>query len=668
MFRAATFRLVGTAIPSTKYFSSHLSTASFVGNIPRKLKVGRGNTSFSNHQCSNFSVQPKIEDSETIDVDPAVIELQLTLWAQYLANGRGCEKLFNALDLCNSGTVSPKDVASFILAATNYEKRGKVSGVIRKIPFEKLQHAAIDNHLTFPEFQSWLIDVTKVSDQAKGVIQKNYQRLPDLGERSVDEKQYEETYSWNESTMSQALRRMQYAVRGEVVMKAESMMAEGREIIFTNIGNPHSVGQSPISFYRQVLALCDLPADIGLNHPNVEQMFPKDVIARAKSYRAAIGSSGTGAYTNSQGIYQFRVDIANYIQNRDNGIPSYPGDIFITNGASSGIQSILTALIANDNDAIMIPIPQYPVYSALITLLGGRQVGYELEEETGWSVSKGELESRLKKAIDMDGLNVKAMAIINPGNPTGQVLTRDDLETICKFCSEHGIVLLADEVYQTNIYTPSKSFISAKQVAVELQHECSNLQLISFHSTSKGLIGECGRRGGYMELHGIDPYVATQLYKLASSGLCSNVGGQIMTSLMLTPPQEGDDSFEQFTEEQCNIMDGLKRKSKMLVDGLNRINGIECEEAEGAMYAFPKITNFPQKAVEKAKENGQTPDTLYALSLLEDTGICVVPASGFGQKCGRIGFRTTFLPKEEQIEKAIGMFGTHHEMFCEKYS
>lgn len=665
MIRTATFRL-GRTLSHTQNILSHRSST-LGENLIQKQNLGRWCPHVSTHQYFSSSSQLDVVESEAIELEPAVIELQITLWSQYLANGRGCEKLFNALDFCNDGTLSSRDVASFILTATNYEKRGKVSGVIRKIPFEKLRYATKDHRLTFPEFQSLLVDVTKVSDQTKGVIQETYQQLPDLGERSVDEKVSEKSYSWNETTMSQALRRMQYAVRGEIVMKAESMQAEGREIIFTNIGNPHSVGQSPITFYRQVLALCDLPADMGVDHPNVEQMFPKDVIARVRKYRAAIGDAGTGAYTNSQGIHQFRVDIANYISARD-GIPSYPGDIFMTNGASSGIQSILTALIAQDNDAIMIPIPQYPVYSALITLLGGRQVGYELDEEKGWSVSEEELESRLKKAIDIDGLNIKAMAIINPGNPTGQVLTRDDLEVICKFCSKHGIVLLADEVYQRNIYTPSKSFVSAKKVAIEIENECPNLQLVSFHSTSKGLIGECGRRGGYMEFHGIDPYVATQLYKLASSGLCSNVGGQIMTSLMLTPPQEGDDSYELFTEEESNIMDGLKHKAKMLVDGLNKIEGIECEEAEGAMYAFPKITNFPPKALDVAKSNGQTPDTLYALSLLEDTGICVVPASGFGQKHGRRGFRTTFLPKEDQIAKAVGLFQTHHEKFCSKYS
>jgi len=260
---------------------------------------------------------------------------------------------------------------------------------------------------------------------------------------------------------------------------------------------------------------------------------------------------------------------------------------------------------------------------------------------------------------------VKALALINPGNPTGQVLDRERLEIICKFCSENGIVLLADEVYQRNVYDPSKIFISAKKVACETLG-CEDLQLVSFHSTSKGLIGECGRRGGYMELHHIDPYVQAQLYKLVSSGLCSGLAGQVMTALMVQPPKEGDESYEQFMAEEKAIFSSLVQRSKALVDGLNRIDGVCCEKAEGAMYAFPSVT-VPEGAVAEAKRRNQTPDTMYAISLLEMTGICVVPASGFGQKEGRFGFRTTFLPPEDQLERAIEGFAAHHKAFCEKY-
>ena len=156
-----------------------------------------------------------------------------------------------------------------------------------------------------------------------------------------------------------------------------------------------------------------------------------------------------------------------------------------------------------------------------------------------------------------------------------------------------------------------------------------------------------------------------KLYKLASAELCSGVTGQVMTSLMVRPPQPGDESYPLYKKETEHIFNGLKERARKLVDGLNKIPGITCQPAEGAMYAFPRV-EVPQGAIDKAKELGTTPDNLYALSLLEETGICVVPASGFGQEKGRVGFRTTFLP--ETLDQAIDLFAKHHEKFVNEYS
>ncbi len=298
-----------------------------------------------------------------------------------------------------------------------------------------------------------------------------------------------EEFSWNEHTMSKAVKNMEYAVRGPIVIRADALAAEGKEILYTNIGNPQAVGQQPNSVYRQILALCDLPPDIGVESMAIGKIFPQDVIERAKVIRKQIGPPGTGAYTGSQGVLGFRQDVAKYIEKRD-GHPSDPGNIFLTNGASSAIDLVLTSLLsAGGHDAVMIPIPQYPIYSAILARLGGRQIGYDLNEQKGWAVSESELETKLLEAKEKDDLlNVRALVLINPGNPTGQVFSRKDMEIFCKFCAKHGIVLLADEVYQQNVYTKTKKFISAKKVACETQ-ECRNLQLISFHSTSKGVIG-----------------------------------------------------------------------------------------------------------------------------------------------------------------------------------
>jgi len=594
----------------------------------------------------------------------SLTEAQRSHWNSYLATGRGSVALFASIDQDEDHLLKPDDVKAFWEAI---EATGENN--LPASPKRLLDLRAKEHPVTLQEFQDWLVMATAEAGYHR--IQPQYEALSYIGARrtllpttGVQVDHAHDVYAWNMSTMSQSLRRMQYAVRGEVILKADQLAAEGRKITYTNIGNPHAVGQPPITYYRQVLALCDLPAANGVDHPMAHQMFPPDVLERARELRAIVGPAGTGAYTNSQGLFGVRKHVAEFIANRD-GHPAYEGDIFLTNGASSAIELVLNGLISHDDDAILIPIPQYPIYSALITRLGGRKLGYELDESLGWAVTEGELQNRLEEAKARNW-NIKGLALINPGNPTGQVLQRQDLQMICQFCARNGIVLLADEVYQRNVYVPEREFISTKKIAMETPG-CESLELVSFHSTSKGLIGECGRRGGYMELHGIDPYVQSQLYKLASSGLCSGVAGQIMTSLMVKPPAPGDASYEQFHQEESKIYESLKRRAKMVVDGLNSIDGITCNPAEGAMYAFPAV-ELPPGALEVADAKDQSPDTLYALSLLEETGICVVPASGFGQKKGRIGFRTTFLPSEEELEMAIQEFARHHKLFCQRYS
>jgi len=155
--------------------------------------------------------------------------------------------------------------------------------------------------------------------------------------------------------------------------------------------------------------------------------------------------------------------------------------------------------------------------------------------------------------------------------------------------------------------------------------------------------------------------------KLASASLCSTVSGQVMTSLMVRGPDPEDESYESHEQEKSVIFQSLKRRSKMVSEGLNQIPGFSCQPAQGAMYCFPAV-KMPPGAIKAAKEQGVAPDTMYAISLLEQTGICVVPASGFGQEEGRWGFRTTFLPPEKDIEKAVDLFKSHHAEFVKKYS
>lgn len=233
-----------------------------------------------------------------------------------------------------------------------------------------------------------------------------------------------------EDTISPSLKRMEYAVRGQVVIAADKLNADLKasdsngedfdfeKILYTNIGNPQSVGQKELTWPRQVLSLVDLPNEVGIDHPDVLRVFPKDAVKRAREIKLGLGS-GSGAYSHSKGARIFRDDVAAFIKSRDGGVASDPEDIFLTNGASAGIESFMKALIADHKCGLMIPIPQYPIYSALLDLHNGEKVPYYLDEERCWDINIRELERSLSDAQEA-GINVVGLVLINPGNPTGQ--------------------------------------------------------------------------------------------------------------------------------------------------------------------------------------------------------------------------------------------------------
>ena len=155
---------------------------------------------------------------------------------------------------------------------------------------------------------------------------------------------------------------MEYAVRGQVVIKADEINEQLKlpnaskkypfdHIIYTNIGNPHSVGQAPLTWPRQVMALVDLPDSVGVDHPLAKEMFPADAIERARAIKVGLNHHGTGAYTHSQGPMMFRQEICKFIEERDELEKGSidPNCVFMTNGASSGIEMILNAVIADSN-------------------------------------------------------------------------------------------------------------------------------------------------------------------------------------------------------------------------------------------------------------------------------------------------------------------------------
>ena len=194
-----------------------------------------------------------------------------------------------------------------------------------------------------------------------------------------------------------------------------------------------------------------------------------------------------------------------------------------------------------------------------------------------------------------------------------------------RFCMRNKLVLLADEVYQENIYVPHKKFVSFRKVALDMGEEAKNAQIISFHSISKGFFGECGRRGGYLQAMGFDPAVLAQVTKMWSINLCANTDGQIALDCMVNPPREGDPSYPLYIEEKTAILASLQRRAVKLVAALSKLPGITCNQVDGSLYIFFKVV-LPKKAVEAAKQRGVAPDFLYCEEMLLQTGIVTVPA------------------------------------------
>lgn len=467
----------------------------------------------------------------------------------------------------------------------------------------------------------------------------------------------------------------EYAIRGPIPTRAEELefqlntSDENKElpfsnVVYANIGNPQQLDQKPLTFSRQVISILQYPEL--LNQRDVltsSGLYKNDAFDRANKLLSQIGKS-VGAYSGTQGIYGIRETVSRFISKRD-GFPSNPDDIFLTDGASKAAAYLLSILCQDKSTGILIPIPQYPLYTASITMYNATMLPYYLDEETNWSTNAEEIEKTVIESI-AKGVIPRVIVVINPGNPTGAVLSFNTIAKIFKIAAKYGIVVIADEVYQNNIYYEDVEFHSMKKVLRTLQRDengYENVQLASLHSTSKGVFGECGQRGGYMEITGFDDDVRQVITKLASISICSVITGQALVDLMVDPPQIGDESYELDKNERDTIHNNMKERGFLLYNTFSKLEGIQCQRPQGAMYLFPTLL-LPQKALDEASRLNLLPDEFYCLRLLEATGICTVPGSGFGQVKGTWHVRTTFLAPGTQW---IKNWETFHKTFYDQY-
>jgi alanine transaminase len=394
--------------------------------------------------------------------------------------------------------------------------------------------------------------------------------------------------SLNINNINPHVKEARYAVRGELATKAETYREQLKHgeanvpfdrVISANIGNPQQLDQPPITFFRQVLSLLEYPPLLEKEDVLRDGLgYKQDVIDRAKWLLDEVRS--VGAYSQSQGVSAIRRSVAKFIEQRD-GHPADANDIFLCAGASSGVNTLLTTICSSPETGVLVPIPQYPLYTATLALLGARVVPYYLDEGKGWSTDLSGIKEALEKAR-AEGTDVRAIVVINPGNPTGGVLRAEEIREVLKLAAHEKLVVMGDEVYQTNVF--QGHFTSFKKGLRDLQKQepgtYDNVELVSMHSISKGMVGECGHRGGYFELIGFDPEVVAQIYKFVSISLCSPVIGQCLLEMMVNPPKEGDPSFSLYQKEYNAVFEGLRQRATALHNAFKEMEGVQSQEPQ----------------------------------------------------------------------------------------
>ncbi|KAM3603958.1 uncharacterized protein V6R79_004556 [Siganus canaliculatus] len=435
------------------------------------------------------------------------------------------------------------------------------------------------------------------------------------------------------------------------------------EILDLSSGDLHTAGMKPLSFVRQVLAACIYPMLLTSNQ------LPVDVRQRAKMLLEECVGGSIGSYTPTAGVSEIVRRIAQFITRRDGGVPSYPENIFISAGSQWSITNIINVLVNNQGSrrtGVLTPVPCHRTTISSIESLGAVVVPYYLNEEQGWELQVEELDRALSSAKSF--CNPTALYIINPGNPSGHIQSRKSIKAVIRFVAEKRLFLLADEVYQDCVYGENSKFISYKRVLSEMGHPLSDMvELASFHSTSKGLMGECGLRGGYVELVNLDPEVMKYIYKLFTVDSCAPALGQISLDLMMNPPQPGEPSYPLYNTEAQKIRATVSHNVKRAFEVLSALPGFSCQPVMGGAFIFPKV-HFPPKAIQRAKEAGLPPDTFYCLRLLEESGVFATPGCEYQQKEGTHHLRFCIMTPEDIMEKTMMRLTCFHKQFMEEFS
>ncbi|MBN1308753.1 MAG: pyridoxal phosphate-dependent aminotransferase [Chitinispirillaceae bacterium] len=390
-----------------------------------------------------------------------------------------------------------------------------------------------------------------------------------------------------------------YDIRGPIIEEAQRLEEEGHRILKLNTGNP---------------------APFGL-------LAPDEVIHDMK-----VNLQTTQGYCDSKGLFTARKAIMQYCQQK-----SIPGvdveDIYLSNGASEAIQMSMQALL-EAGDEILIPSPDYPLWTASVNLSGGKAVHYRCDEASNWYPDIADLKKKITR-------RTRGMVIINPNNPTGALYPVDILQRMVDIARRHNLIVFSDEIYDKIVYDDA-THVSTASLA-------DDLLFITFNGLSKAY-RIAGFRVGWMIVSGSKENAGDYingLTMLASMRLCSNVPGQSIIQTALG----GYQSIEELTKPGGR----LREQRDVCHELVNAVDGLSCTKPQAAFYCFPKID---------MKRFGINSDETLVLDLLRSEKILLVHGTGFNWP-DHDHFRIVFLPCIDELRDAMARIGrflaTYHQ-------
>jgi len=395
-------------------------------------------------------------------------------------------------------------------------------------------------------------------------------------------------HSMNPIKKSDKLQNVCYDIRGPLLQTANKMEAEGKRILKLNIGNPAPFGlEAPHEILR----------DVAMNLPEA-----------------------TG-YSDSQGIFAARKAVLQYYQSKGLLSAVDVRDVYLGNGVSELIVMTMQALM-NDGDEVLVPMPDYPLWTAAANLAGGTAVHYRCNEDDNWHPDIEDIKSKITP-------KTKGIVVINPNNPTGALYSDEVLLQIIEVAKEHDLIIMADEIYDRILYDD--------MVHTPMSTLTDDVLVLSYNGLSKSH-RIAGFRAGWMMVSGKKDHAADfieGLDMLASMRLCSNVQGQYAIQTAMG----GYQSMKELTSKSGR----LSKQRELAVSRLNAIKGISCTMPQGAFYCFPKM----DPEVYPIKDDMQ-----FMMDLLIEENVLMVQGTGFNWDAPD-HFRLVFLPNLHDLEDAM---------------